>query len=270
MTSKVGFLDRLIPRFHRTGWRGTTRLQSVLRRHGPYYLVNARTRHGLVLPLDVSQYIDSAVIEQGYYEEEVLQVLLQHLGDDGVLWDIGANMGLHSVTIKHLRPAVTVVAFEPSPYMTVRLALNVQAAGVDVNFFSIALGDRAGYFPISLSVEGNSGLTTFVPLSRVRYDQTMQCRCETARSFIESSGMPKPTVVKIDVEGFEQQVLTGFGGMLSDPDLRAVIFEANPSEDGTERPVFGMLRSAGFHVSPLPATLNEGVTNFVASRRKDA
>jgi hypothetical protein len=75
--------------------------------------------------------------------------------------------------------------------------------------------------------------------------------------------------VKIDVEGFELEVLGGFGELLSDPSLRAVIFE---SEDGlvqnTTHPVMRLLWAAGFgSVKPIPAEPNATrITNFVAAR----
>ena len=50
-----------------------------------------------------------------YYQREVLDAILASLRDDGVLWDVGANVGLHVITAKRLRPQETVVAFEPAP-----------------------------------------------------------------------------------------------------------------------------------------------------------
>ena len=53
--------------------------------------------------------------------------------------------------------------------------------------------------------------------------------------------MPKPALIKIDVEGYEAQVLRGARRVLADSQLQAVLTE-NRSD-----PVLDMLASAGLH-----------------------
>lgn len=266
---KISLLDRVLAFQHRRRWRGRSRVRTLLQRHQPYFLIRARTRHGLTLALDPSQYVDGTVIDAGYYEEEVLSAILQHVGETGVFWDVGANIGLHSITVKHLRPSATVIAFEPSPFTFVRLASNVAETGVEVRLLNVALNETVGYFTLSLMMQGNSGLTSLRPWHGVNYESTMLCRCETGESVLASARLPVPTVMKIDVEGLEYEVLAGFGSILAARQLRAVVFEAQA--DFLDRPdaypIWRLVTDAGFTVTALPAPGSaDPVTNFLAVR----
>jgi hypothetical protein len=78
--------------------------------------------------------------------------------------------------------------------------------------------------------------------------------------------------VKLDVEGFEAEVLRGFGDLLSGSALRSVVFEApgDATNQPQRYPVFALLDEAGFSIAPLaPAHPSEKsvATNFVATKR---
>lgn len=68
------------------------------------------------MALDPSDYIDSFIIKEGYYESEVFDALASRLqSSNDVVWDVGANIGIHSLTMAKLNPGLTVVCFEPNP-----------------------------------------------------------------------------------------------------------------------------------------------------------
>src|SRR5208337_2172509 len=52
---------------------------------------------------------------------------------------------------------------------------------------------------------------------------------------------PRPNVMKIDVEGFEEEVLTGMPRVLADPRLRAIFLEVH----------FALLEQRGKTTAPL-------------------
>jgi FkbM family methyltransferase len=211
------------------------------------------------------------VLKYGYFEEEVLTSLLEHVGSNGVLWDIGANIGLHSITVKHLCPKVQVVSFEPSPFTFSRLYLNASLNHADLLLFNIGLGNSTGYPKLSLNISGNSGQTSFRPWGHVSYQHSMLCFCDTAANLVRNGTVPMPTVLKVDVEGFELEVISGFQEFLESRELNTIVFESRPDfiENSGCYPIYRLLRQAGFEISPLYSDNkdeNSRPTNFIAKR----
>jgi FkbM family methyltransferase len=244
----------------------------MLRGHHEVTLTRVATSDGLFFDLDVENTMDWAVLDHGYYEREVLEAVLASLNGSAVLWDVGANVGLHAVTVKHLRPDTTVIAFEPSPYTAARLIANADLNSAAVQVVTAALSDTTGIAELSVVSRGNSGLTSLRPWPDVRYENTILCPCTRADDLVAAGALPAPTVVKLDVEGFELEVLRGFGALLASPALGAIVFEAPGAAvtQADDYPVFETLRHAGFAIQPLlPAHAAEKSvpTNFLATRR---
>lgn len=126
----IPFGDRL------TRWMIIRRLRGVgtlCRFFGRFVTANAVTatkRYGSSFVLRPNDYIDRIVLSEGFYESEVLDALLNELPSGGVLWDVGANFGLHGVTAKVRRPDIRVVCFEPSPESAVRVLERAALNGV--------------------------------------------------------------------------------------------------------------------------------------------
>jgi FkbM family methyltransferase len=270
--SGITALDTVVAFASRRGLRGAARLRRLLRGHHTVALTRVRTRDGLLFDLDVENVLDQAVLDHGYYEREVLDALVAYLPDDGVLWDVGANVGLHAITAQRLRPGATVLAFEPSPHTAARLIANAELNGAPVRVVTTALSDTNGVSELSIVTRGNSGLTSLRPWPDVHYEHTIMCPCTRADSLVMAGALPTPNVVKLDVEGFEVEVLQGFGEVLTSPTLAALVFEAPGAAVAASHqyPVFGLLAEAGFKTEPLPpahATEQPVATNFLATRR---
>ncbi len=270
--SGITALDTVVAFASRRRLRGAARLRRMLRGHHAVALTRVRTCDGLLFDLDVENVLDLAVLDHGYYEREVIDALVAHLPDNGVLWDVGANVGLHAITAKRLRQGATVVAFEPSPHSATRLIANAELNDAAVRVVTTALSDTNGVSELSIVTRGNSGLTSLRPWPDVRYEHTIMCPCTRADSLVVSGTLPTPNVVKLDVEGFEVEVLRGFGEVLASPALTALVFEAPgaSAEAPPLFPVFDLLAQAGFRIEPLsPAHTTEKsvATNFLATRR---
>jgi FkbM family methyltransferase len=120
-------------------------------------------------------------------------------------FDIGAHIGLTAIIIGVLRPDCRVVAFEPMPLAQQRLRENLAANAItNVEVIDAAVADFSGSLPFSdngpWSV-ANQGTVT----------------CKSVR--LDDLDLGAPTFIKIDVEGFEPNVLAG---------ARRLIAEARP------------------------------------------
>jgi FkbM family methyltransferase len=175
----------------------------------------------LILSLCPSDYVDTQVITRGYYEHHVLDELLT-APENGIVWDIGANIGLHTAGVALSRPDINVVAVEANPLLAKRLLANV-GAYQNVKVYLCGLSQRSELLPFSILSSGNSGQSSFRPWGHVSYERVVQISTMPASSI--TSAMPD--VVKIDVEGYELEVLKGFGFLLGDVN-KYVIETSNP------------------------------------------
>jgi FkbM family methyltransferase len=255
----------------RRGWRGSSRLYGLLNRLVSFPAVRARSRYGPVFALHPHDYIDRIVLREGYYESEVLEALRPYLGPGCVLWDVGANFGLHAVTAKKLAPETTVVALEPSPVMAGRVLANAAVNGVAVDVVCVGLWDGRGHAPLYCIDEGNPGMTTLVPWSGAKGYRRVSATVDTGEALVREGGVPAPTVVKIDVEGAEERVLRGMGALLGSTALRAVVFEAAADlvETGCPGGEARLLAAAGlgaFEKLPRRESTHHNLYNYLARR----
>lgn len=246
--------------------RGRSRLARLARGAHPVTLVRINTRDGLTFAVDPEGYMDGWILREGYYEREVLDTILAQLPQNGVLWDVGANVGLHAITVKALRPDVTVIAFEPVPFAAARFLYNLELNGSTVQLLPVALGDSEGYFPMSIQIRGNTGQSSLAPRPDYSYEAVITCRVDRGDALIAAGIVPAPDVLKLDVEGFEPQALAGLRDTLVARRTRAVVFEScSPDEFDAAR---GPLEASGYEIAPVTPSATVAPTNFVALRQR--
>lgn len=247
-------LDRTVAELLRRRVRGAGRLAAGIYRGKPGRSVPAKL-NGLRWEADPLDWLDQQVLAHGTYEPEITRLLIELVGSGGVLWDVGANAGVHALSVKATQPEAEVVAFEPSAAQYSRLLKNASLNGLEVQAFCIALYDLRGYRNLSIIDSGNSGHTSLVPWADATYAQEVPCWCDTGDDLVEQAGVPPPDVVKIDVEGAELGVLRGMARLLRRKELRGIVFEAPEallSQAG--HPVASLLTGAGFRIERLTST----------------
>ena len=262
--------DRLVTLFRRRGWRGFVRLYDWLKPTTGRRHLRVVTRYGSQFFLNPWDSVDSHVIAEGFYESEVLEAVRPSLGPGAVLWVVGANFGLHAITVKWLYPGTTVVAFEPSPALGARLLENCELNAVALDFHAYALGEAADAPPFFVNTSGNPGMSTLHPSDQFHYDGRFTIATLTGAHVIAHCRAPEPTALIVDAEGAEPEILRGLGAHLASPALRAIVFEA-PNDLLERRPpaeLSLLLRDAGFSVTRLErreATAHTA-SNFLAVR----
>lgn len=266
MIAQPDFLDRLLAGYGRRRWRGFIALRRLLHRPG----IEVRTDQGALFVLQPEDYIDRIVLHQGFYEPEVFAALRDWCDQGAVLWDIGANFGLHSVSAAVRDPTLQVHCFEPNPAMFARLEAHARRNETSVRCWPVALGERDGRATLHVNAGGNPGMTTLMPWSEARYDSQVEVTVVRAATLIERGEAPLPRVIKLDVEGAEAAVLAGFGPWLRDSRLRAVVFETRSDllDDPSRCPAASQLQAAGFGFRVLRRVAGSAhaLSNFVAHR----
>jgi FkbM family methyltransferase len=266
LTNAPTLLESAIAFATRHELRGSTRLSRITRGAYPITLTRVRTTDGLTFAVDPDSFLDRFILKEGYYEREVLDAILAHLPAGGVFWDVGANAGLHAVTVKTLHPKATVVAFEPAPLTAARLCFNAEMNGAELRLMTVGLGAAPAYLDFSIIQHGNSGLSSFRPWDDSTYETTMRCRVESGDALIAAGVQPAPDVIKIDVEDYELEVLRGLSAWLAAPGTKAIIFESMPAKYSA---LTALCLERGFTINALaPANPAEHdmPMNFIAQR----
>lgn len=144
-----------------------------------------------------------------------LQCLYQPFIQPGtVAFDIGAHLGDRSAAFHAL--GAKVVALEPQPDLAKWFKRLINQP--TITLLPLAAGPMAGFAEISIS-PGNPTLSTLATewreqigernagFSQVRWEQRLRVPVTTLDALIDEYG--EPSFIKIDVEGFEAQVLAG-------------------------------------------------------------
>jgi len=143
------------------------------------------------------------------YNIEELDFLRSHTRTGGVFIDVGANVGTYAMALaRQIGPSGTVIAVEPHPVTHARLAFNRNASHFgQVVLVAAAAGPADGELMIETDgdnlgashiVSGEPGSAAFkVPARRLQ-------------RILADANVAHIDALKIDVEGFEDRVLTGF------------------------------------------------------------
>lgn len=243
-----GWRDRLLVFFRQRKWRGFITLYAILKRPGARKEIQFVTRYGsqfFLVPTDV---IDSCAIADGFYESEVIEAIRPAIDPGSIVWFVGANFGLHAITVKVLQPAARIICFEPNPCMGARLLENADLNAMPVELFALALSDHTGSAEFFANASGNPGMSTLYPAATGRYDDRFHVALDTGGRLLAENLAPFPRAMVIDVEGAEVEVLRGFGAALADPRLERLVFEAEIGllSMGPDHPILSLLRAAAF------------------------
>lgn len=184
------------------------------------------------------------------YEERFEAALLGAIRRGDTLWDVGANVGLYTEQFAaRVQPEGRVMAFEPSPKSVE--ALRSRFSGNNcVTICAVALASERGTAAFYTN-GGNDGTTDSLV---ERSDDAVRYEVETCRGDDYLEDFP-PNVIKIDVEGFELEVLRGMTNVLLSPALRAVMIEVHfgilndRGLGGAPAELAQLLRKAGFAIT---------------------
>lgn len=181
--------------------------------------------------------------------EESTGFLLERLLRPGARFlDIGANVGFFSLFVHRLGRGIHIDAVEPHPVLYSLLRANLWSNGVSARLHNVAVGDQRRLLPMSSPPmnPGDSRVGVLTPDNR--YDLVVPV--VTADELF-----PRRTfdVVKIDVQGFEPEVILGMERITRDSPAIVLVAEFFPTsivERGLEpSEVLDRYRRLGFHIA---------------------
>ena len=172
-------------------------------------------------------------------EPETIEWLRTQLRHDDVLFDVGANVGLYSLYAAALQPAARIYAFEPHVQNFSRLCENMQLNGfTNITPCCFPLSDDDAYATFNVyDTRPGSALHSLTALNDWRGSgkDLVQIRQGTLSvsidTLVQRHGLPAPTLLKIDVDGIEPQILAGARALLASGRIRSVLVEVTENAD---------------------------------------
>lgn len=205
-------------------------------------------------------------------EQPILADLLSRIRPDDVFYDIGANIGVYTCLIADVVDS-QVVAVEPHPNNADRLEQNIELNGASASVYRSAFAASAGTAELRLSPGWGPDKLGSAGHSLVdhRGEDTETIPVETipGDNHIADEELPPPTVMKIDVEGAEMDVLKGLESTLARSECRLVYCEVHEDPTESERylisEVTNCLKATGFSVDEQ---VIEGYQTFVRAEKQ--
>lgn len=180
----------------------------------------------------------------GLQEFHDMSFLLHYLRPGDKFGDVGANVGVYTVLAAGVCGAQT-ISIEPIAATAERLLDNIQLNRISdlVNVRQCGVGSETGNLFFS------SNLDT---MNRVVQEGEEVEIVEVPVDTLDNIFTNTPTLIKIDVEGFEHEALSGASRILADHRLGALIVEINGNNDryGTSKSSLHSL-ICGFGFSPF-------------------
>ena len=185
------------------------------------------------------------------YEQAFDQCVMSSITPGAVVWDVGANIGFFTEKFSQaVGPSGRVIAFDPSPSCVAALRERFGSRD-NVTIEPVGLSDQEGIadFSVSEHADPTGGLGV-----RPDHKEVVKVNITSGDAYAKSNPHIMPDFMKIDVEGYELEVINGMREVLASSDLKGVFIEVHFLElakrGQTETPtrIVNLLRSSGYSV----------------------
>jgi len=218
-------------------------------------LVRARTvgrRLGILVPLLQIYY---RWRRNNVHEERFERAVLSHILPGDIVWDVGANIGHYTKIFANIVGASGhVVAFEPSPQTFATLSAEM-ARNDNVTLANVALSNFEGHTDLYVRSDGFNPADGLSTASVDADAKAVPIPVTTGDRYIAENAALAPNRIKIDVEGFESEVLSGLASHLRSEKLKTLFIEFH----------FGLMAARGLVNEPRGITKMLRQNSFVIS-----
>ena len=188
---------------------------------------------------------DSGMIGNYYffiddYEESIF--LIHYLTDKDLFIDVGSNHGHYTMISSGICYSKS-ISIEPVKKTFDRLKMNIELNKLrNVKLYNVGISDSEG----ELFISNNMGSMNRI-INKISDDNCELIQVTTLDKLLISE--KNISLIKIDVEGYEKQVLLGCKETLKNPNLNVIIIELNDSNqqyDYNENETISILKENGF------------------------
>jgi FkbM family methyltransferase len=168
---------------------------------------------------------------------------------NGILLDLGANIGMASVWLAKQYQFTRVIAVEPDPTNAALARANFELNGIDGQVMEAAVGPKEGTARFEFSELSNLGRLS---------ESGSLVQMVSVNSIIKRFAVNRFALVKIDIEGAEQELFDGPTEWLTKTD--AMIMELHPHVDCSR--LTQVASSQGFRYIPAHSFLPDNLPCF--------
>ncbi|MBT7097798.1 FkbM family methyltransferase [Candidatus Poribacteria bacterium] len=198
-----------------------------------------------------TEYMTPALHMAGYEPLQTFMTLVA-TEEGGTFLDIGANQGYFSLlAAANARRELSVHAFEPVDYYHSMLAANVAANNLDaaITTHQVALGAKEAKQPLYIHGPASSLIAEWLPLRSGKQPSGGVADVRVARldDMLDPDSVPHPIAIKLDVEGYERDVISGGARWFRHPQTTCILLEVSHREVRQRSgDVLAALRAWGF------------------------
>ena len=236
-----------------------------------------RNIEGITYELDLNEGIDSSLYFDGYYERSTTRFLTAFVNEGMTVFEVGANVGSHTLLMGRLAGSGQVYAFEPTTYAFRKLQRNLNLnTFLNVRAERLALSDQPGERVIC-GLTDKSNLPFKASWRRrgksATANTTDVIRFDTLDNYVAHHEVARIDLLKIDVDGYEARVIRGGIATLrrDHPLLCVELAQSTLDRLGDDLEVLlRTLREAGYavyHLDSLKELSDNEVLRLSASRR---
>lgn len=245
---KIPLLEKIVVRYN-TGRTYGTSLTKLTPNHYSYNSSSIRkvNRNGVNYELTISDIVDWSIY---FGFKEIEKEKLLHLDPNpSTIIDVGANMGEISLRFAQQYPNAHIFSFEPHPFTFQKLQTNCSRNSFkNLTLLNLGLGSQKGEVHFEERASGNLGMNR---VTSDREKSAHQIKVVPLDLFFEENKLSSLSIIKIDVEGYEHEVLKGASNVLSQykPLLFIELDNDNLIEQGTSAiDLVKFIRSFGYQI----------------------
>jgi FkbM family methyltransferase len=188
-----------------------TMAAKVLRVNKSTYQKSTKTFWGAPMNVVLPEVVSSEIARFGYIEMGVARMMIDHVLNGDVVFDVGAHFGFFSLLAAELTgPTGQVHAFEPVPSTAALLRANTAGRPVVVNntaVWSESTKLNINDFGLSLSAFNSIRMPRFKETNPYKH-ALITVKAVSLDDYAKEHGLT-PSFVKIDAESAEREVLIG-------------------------------------------------------------
>ncbi|MFC7231476.1 FkbM family methyltransferase [Saliphagus sp. GCM10025308] len=188
-------------------------------------------------------------------ESPNIEHFCRHLTPDDCVWDVGSNIGVYTLFAATI--GAETVAIEPWQENVETIEKNLALNDLQAHVVDRALAESAGPREFTLDNRATAGAGRGSLLSDWQHGDTITVKCVRGDE-LAGQNVPKPTVIKVDVEGAELSVLKGMDGILEG--VRRIYCELHGVDDEA---VHSLLLENGFNIEATPDESGCGILRAV-------